>query len=220
LLVGTAALVVASFGPAGAQSVDPIAFGVSPPSQTTTPGTQVEITFTVSDVPPCVAGNLTSLDSLDFAVSDPSGLSTIASFTVSEPAGHFCQQHVSGRAGADDPLRLGLPVDEQHDRDDHRRGDRGRPEGGASGTQLTLQGDARGFAAPPGNDYLLTRTGLVLVEEAPPPPPPPSTDPGGNGGGPPVGGEPGSTPAGASGGLRTPAAATATPVRATPRFAG
>jgi hypothetical protein len=160
---------------------DPIAFGVSPPSQTTTPGTQVEITFTVSDVPPCVAGNLTSLDSLDFAVSDPSGLSTIASFTVSEPAGTYDGVFSSDMKaltllfdsafpcmnGTTETITVVVTVDV--------------PRGVPSGTQLTLHG---------------------------------------NGGGPPVGGEPGSTPAGASGGVRTPAAATATPVRATPRFAG
>jgi hypothetical protein len=143
-------------------------------------------------------------------------LSTIDSFTVSEPPDTVASNiSPDGRAltllfdsafpcqnGTTETITVVVTVDV--------------PSGVPSGTQRTLEGDARGFASPPGNDYLLTRTGLVLVEEAPPPPPPPSTDPGGNGGAP-AGGGPGSTPTGATGGVGAPAAAA---VAATPRFAG
>jgi hypothetical protein len=169
----------------------PVVFTLTPPTQTTEPGSQVQATFTIADTPPCGADEVTTLDSLDVELSDPGNLSTIDSFTVSEPPGTVASNiSPDGRA---------LTIDV--------------PAGVPSGAQLTIEGDARGFA---GGDYLLTRTGLVLVEEAPPPPPPPSTDPGGNGGAP-AGDGPGSTPTGATGGVGAPAAAA---VAATPRFAG
>jgi hypothetical protein len=87
LAVAATLVVVATVGTAGAQATDPIVFAVNPPSQTTTPGTQVDLTFTVSDDPPCADSSITTLDSLDFTLADPSGLPTIDSFTTSEPPG-------------------------------------------------------------------------------------------------------------------------------------
>jgi hypothetical protein len=179
-----AAVVAASVGTAGAQTGDPIAFDVDPPSQTTAPGTQVDVTFTVSDIPPCVAGTFVSLDSLDFGVSDPSGLSTIASFSDSETPGTVAAVF------SPDMKSLSLLFDSAFPCLDDGTTEvitvvvtLTIPAGVPSGTQLTLTGDARGFADPPSDDYLLQRTATVLVASPPPvvftlTPPTQTTEPG------------------------------------------
>ncbi|MGH9015889.1 MAG: hypothetical protein ACRDZ1_18405, partial [Acidimicrobiia bacterium] len=54
VVAGVAVLVAAaSVGTAAAQAGDQVVFDVTPPAQTTAPGTQVDVTFAVSDVPPC-----------------------------------------------------------------------------------------------------------------------------------------------------------------------
>jgi hypothetical protein len=192
LLAVAALVVIASVGTAGAQVVEPIVFTVSPPSQTTTPGTQVDLTFTVSDVPPCADANITTLDSLDFTLADPSGLPTIDSFTVSEPPGTYspvftpdmrtltilfdsafpCENAPGAPPAVTETITVVVTIDV--------------PAGVAPGTQLSLHGDARGFAQDPqtSGDYQIRRTGTVLVTAPPPPvvftltPPTQTTEPG------------------------------------------
>jgi hypothetical protein len=195
----------------------PVVFTLTPPAQTTEPGSQVQATFTIADTPPCGADHITTLDSLDVELSDPSGLSTIAGFSTSEAPGTVSDNLSPDMTALTLLFDSAFPCMEGATESITVVVTLNVPAGVPSGTQLDLEGDARGFADPPGTDYLLTRTGLVLVEEPPPPPPPPSTDPGGNGGEPAVGG-PGSTPVGAT--SRGGAPAAATPVRATARFTG
>jgi hypothetical protein len=174
----------------------------------------------VSDFPPCGSDDTTTLDSLDFELTDPSGLSTIDSVTSNEDD---VSVNISpdGRAltllfgdafpclnGTTETTTVVIALNV--------------PAGVPSGTQLTLDGDARGFASPGEGDYLLQSTATVLVEDPPPPPPPP--DPGdgsgdgtGDGSTPGAGAAPGAG-AGTVSGV-TPAAA-ATSVRATARFTG
>jgi hypothetical protein len=234
---GVAAVVVAgSLGTAGGQVVDPIVFTVDPPVQLTLPGTQVTLTFTVSDLPPCADGDLVTLDSLDFLLTDPSDLSTIdGDFSTTEPSGTYSATLspdmealtilfdsailCENPSGPLPPSTKSVTVDVTLD----------VPAGVPLGTQLSLRGDARGFNSP--TDYFAQRTGFVLVAETPPPPPE-----GGNGspgGGAPGGGTTGGSPSGnpSSGSpsgdgavtgvtqLTRPAAA-ATPVRGTARFTG
>jgi hypothetical protein len=218
LAVGSALLVAASVSTAGARAVDPIVYDVTPPLQLTTPGNQVGITFTIADTPPCGNEETTTLDSLDFELTDPSGLSTIASFTTSEPPGSVSSNlSPDMRAltllfdsafpclnGVTESITVVVTLDV--------------PAGVPSGTQLTLEGDARGFAAPPGTDYVLTRTGLVLVApDIPRLPPPPPPDPGGNGG---LGSGGGGSTGGGAIAAPSGSAVAATAVSATPRFTG
>jgi hypothetical protein len=177
LVAATALVAAASVGTAGAQATEPIVFTVSPPSQTTTPGTQVDLTFTVSDVPPCADANITTLDSFDFTLTEPSGLATIDSFTISEPAGTYsenfspdmkaltilfdsafpCQNPSGAPPAVTETITAVVTIDV--------------PGGVPPGTQLSLAGDARGFAqdAQTSGDYQLRRTGTVLVTAPPPP---------------------------------------------------
>ena len=219
VLAAVPALVVtASISTAGAQAGDPIVFDVTPPIQLTTPGSQVGITFTISDLPPCVAGSLVSLDSLDFQLTDPSGLGTIDSFTVSEPPGTVSSNF------SPDMKALSLLFDSAFPCLDDGTTEvitavvtLDVPAAVPLGTQLQLQGDARGFASPPDENYLAERTGLVLVvPDIPPLPPLPPPDPGGNGGEGAGGGSAGGGAIAAASG----SAVAATAVSATPRFAG
>jgi hypothetical protein len=220
VLAAVPALVVAaSISTAGAQAVDPIVYDVTPPIQLTTPGSQVGITFTISDLPPCVAGSLVSLDSLDFQLTDPSMLSTIDSFTVSEPPGTvssnlspdmkalsllFDSAFPCLDDGATEAITAVVTLDV--------------PAAVPLGTQLSLEGVARGFASPPDEDYVTERTGLVLVApDIPPLPPPPPPDPGGNGG---DGAGGGGSAGGGAIAAPSGSAVAATAVSATPRFAG
>jgi hypothetical protein len=214
LAVAATLVVVATVGTAGAQAVEPIVFTVTPPSQTTTPGTQVGVTFTVSDLPPCGADDIVTLDSLDFELSDPSGLSTIAGFSTSEPPGTVSSNLSPDMTaltllfdsafpcseGVTESITVVVTIDV--------------PAGVPLGTQLSLDGVARGFASPPDDDYTVERTGFVLVAPDLPPPPP---DPGGNGGGSSGGG---GSAGGGAGAAAPGSAVAATPVSATPRFAG
>jgi hypothetical protein len=223
LLAGVAALLLAaSVGTAGAQAVIPIVYDVTPPLQLTTPGTQVGITFTISDFPPCADGDLLTLDSLDFTLTDPSGLSTIAGFSDSEPAGSVSSNLspdmtaltllfdsavlCENPPGAPPPKTKSVTVVVTL----------AVPAQVPLGTLLSLEGDARGFVSPPNEDYTASRTGFVLVAETPPPPPPPPPPAPGDGAG---AGAPADGGAGSVSGV-TPNAVAATAVRATPRFIG
>jgi hypothetical protein len=225
LLVGVAALVLAvSVGTAAAQAGDPIVYDVDPPLQLTTPGTQVGITFTISDFPPCADDNLVTLDSLDFTLSDPSGMSTIQGFSDSEPPGtvsstlspdmtqltllfdsaFLCENP----PGAPPPTTKSVTVVVTLD----------VAAAVPLGTLLSLEGVARGFAAPPNQDYTAERTGFILVAETPPPPPPPPPPGPGDGGTGSDGGAGVGAGTGSVGGAQRAPAATA--VRGTARFTG
>jgi hypothetical protein len=159
-------------GTATAQTGDPVLFDVTPPTQTTAPGTTVDVTFTVSDVPPCDDANLVTLDSLDFTVTG--GQSTIASFTTSEPGGSY------GASFSPDATSLSILFDEGLPCENSPGPPPAEtesitvvvtvnvPAGVPSGTQVTLTGDARGFSTPPDDEYLLQRTATVLVQIPPP----------------------------------------------------
>jgi hypothetical protein len=168
----------------------------------------------VSDVPPCWSDDITTLDSLDVGLTDPSLLSTIDSFTTTEPPGTYASNLSPDMRtltilfdsafpcldGTTESISVVVTLDV--------------PSGVPSGTQLTLDGDARGFATPPGDDYLAQRTATVLVQNPPPPPPPTPDPPDDDGGGPAGGGGAAPVPG------RGATAVAATAVRATARFTG
>jgi hypothetical protein len=229
LIAGIAAVLAASVATAGAQAGDPILYDVDPPIQLTAPGNQVEMTFTISDFPPCADDNLTTLDSLDFTLSDLSGMSTIHGFSDSEPPGTVSSNLspdstaltllfdsavlCENPSGAPPPTTKSVTVVVTLD----------VPAEVPLGTLLSLEGVARGFATPPNQDYTAERTGFVLVAEPPPPPPPPTPPPApGDGGTGPGGGTSGGGTSGGGGtGAAGPGSAmAATAVRATARFTG
>jgi hypothetical protein len=237
LLAGIAVVISAvggsGAGTAGAQAGDPVLVTVNSP-QVTEPGSQVTFTFTISDAPPCGASEFTTLDSADFVLTDPSGLSTIAGFATNQPAGT-----VSGVLSPDEtmlsllfdsafpcsngstaPVVIDVTIDV--------------PAGVPLGTQLTLDASFRGFATSTNQDYVVERQGIALIAEPAPPSPPDGGNgsPGGGpgGGGPSTGSPSVGNPSGAGAvagvgqpvtvaGLSQPVAA-ATPVRATGRFTG
>jgi hypothetical protein len=214
-------------GPAtsvGAQAGDPVVVTVNSPL-VTQPGSQVTFTFTISDVPPCGANEITTLDSADFVVTDPSGLSTIAGFTTNQGPGSVSSNLSPDKKaltllfdsafpcdmGTTSQVTIDVTIDV--------------PAAVPLGTTLTLDGTFRGFGTSANSDYTVEAQGVALVAEpaAPPTPPPAggngSAGNGGNGASPSAGVVPGSSRPEAVTSVSQPVAA-ATPVRATARFTG
>ncbi|HEY3096410.1 MAG TPA: hypothetical protein VGK05_06195 [Acidimicrobiia bacterium] len=203
---------------AGPPAVDPALVTVNSP-QVTEPGNQITFTFTISDVPPCGANEIVSLDSADFVLTDPSGLSTVAGFTTNQPPGTISSNlspdgtmltllfdsafPCSNATTA--PVVIDVTIDV--------------PAGVPLGSILTLDGSFRGFATSTNQDYLVEGQGLALVaESASPSPPPSSTPPATPGDG--SGGDAAASGTSVSVTGVTPSAAVATAVRSTARFTG